>query len=80
MTRWNSKVNRNFEIYLGEFGVYSRYADPKQQKAWTAFIAREAEKRNISWAYWEYSSSFGVYDNKAQQWRPHLIEALVPVK
>ncbi|QDE32718.1 glycoside hydrolase family 5 protein [Shewanella polaris] len=80
MTRWNSKANRNFEIYLGEFGVYSRYADPLQQKAWTAFIAREAEKRNISWAYWEYSSSFGAYDNNAKQWRPHLLEALVPVQ
>lgn len=80
MTRWNSKANRGFEIYLGEFGVYSRYSDAKQQKAWTAFIAREAEKRNISWAYWEYSSSFGAYDNNTKQWRPHLIEALVPTQ
>ncbi|GGP54576.1 glycoside hydrolase family 5 protein [Shewanella saliphila] len=78
IARWNAKPERNFEIFLGEFGVYSRYVDPLQQKAWTAFIAREAEKRNISWAYWEYSSSFGAYDNNTQKWRPQLIEALIP--
>jgi endoglucanase len=47
---------------MGEFGVYSQYSAPQLQKARTAFIAREAEKRNISWTYWEYSSGFGAYD------------------
>jgi endoglucanase len=80
VTSWNAQADRGFEIFMGEFGVYSAYSIPSQQKAWAAFIAREAEKRNISWAYWEYSSSFGVYDPSTGQWRPQLIEALIPVK
>jgi endoglucanase len=80
VTRWNAQANRGFEIFIGEFGVYSRSVDPDQQKAWTAFIAREAEKRNMSWAYWEYASGFGAYDANKGQWRPKLIEALIPVQ
>lgn len=78
VTSWNAKPNRGFEIFMGEFGVFSQYSDPGHQKAWTAFIAREAEKRNISWAYWEYSSGFGAYNPETGQWRPQLIEALIP--
>lgn len=78
VTSWNALPNRGFEIFMGEFGVYSQYSDPEHQKAWTAFIAREAEKRSISWAYWEYSSGFGAYNPETAQWRPQLIEALIP--
>ena len=80
VTTWNAQADRGFEIFMGEFGVYSRYSAPSQQKAWTAFIAREAEKRNISWAYWEYASGFGAYDADSKQWRPQLIEALIPLQ
>ncbi|MFT6735618.1 MAG: endoglucanase [Polaribacter sp.] len=78
VTHWNRQPNRGFEIFIGEFGVYSRYSNPIHQKAWIAFIPREAEKHNISWAYWEYSAGFGVYNPKEAQWRPQLIEALIP--
>lgn len=78
VTSWNAEPNRGFEIFMGEFGVFSQYSDPEHQKAWTAFIAREAEKRDISWAYWEYSSGFGAYNPDTGQWRPQLIEALIP--
>ncbi|MFT6985923.1 MAG: endoglucanase [Psychromonas sp.] len=80
VTSWNAQPNRGFELFMGEFGVYSRNSAPAQQKAWTAFIAREAEKRNISWAYWEYASGFGAYDADTGQWRPQLIEALIPIQ
>lgn len=78
VTEWNEQPGRGFEINLGEFGVYSQASNPEDQKAWTAFIAREAEKRNFSWHYWEYSSGFGAYDPSAQRWRSALIGGLIP--
>ncbi|WP_354623830.1 glycoside hydrolase family 5 protein [Psychromonas sp. MME2] len=80
VTTWNNQANRGFEIFMGEFGVYSQFSNPLHQKAWTAFIAREAEKRNISWAYWEYASGFGAYDASTGQWREQLINALIPIQ
>lgn len=72
---WNTK---GFEVFVGEFGVYSKYSNPGDQKAWTAFIAREAEERSYSWAYWEYAAGFGAYDTSAGEWRSQLIQALIP--
>tara|TARA_R110001583_G_scaffold52393_1_gene162789 strand:+ start:40236 stop:41399 length:1164 start_codon:yes stop_codon:yes gene_type:complete len=80
VTNWNAQAGRGFEIFMGEFGVYSQHSNPAHQKAWTAFIAREAEKRNISWAYWEYAAGFGAYDVSTGQWREQLIEALIPIQ
>ncbi|HEX3048640.1 MAG TPA: glycoside hydrolase family 5 protein [Bacillota bacterium] len=75
---WNAAPERGFEIYIGEFGVYSQYADPACQQAWTAFIAREAEKRKMSWAYWEYAAGFGAYNPQTNIWREPLLQALIP--
>ncbi|MDR9829064.1 glycoside hydrolase family 5 protein [Vibrio sp. FNV 38] len=78
VTAWNNAENRGFEINIGEFGVYSKCSQPKDQRAWTAFIARESEKRGFSWHYWEYSSGFGAYDPYSKQWRAALLEGLIP--
>lgn len=69
-----------YEIYLGEFGVYPVYAKPSNVKAWTAFIAREAERRGMSWAYWEYCAGLGAYDHAAGQWKPNIVDALIPAE
>ncbi len=45
---------------------------------WTAFVSREAERRGMAWAYWEFCSGFGVYDPAAGAWREPLLEALLP--
>jgi len=77
---WNNRDGRRFEVFVGEFGVYAKYAGADYRKAWTAFIAREAEKRGWSWAYWEYDQGFGAYDRGNEQWRPEIIDALIPVE
>lgn len=78
VSEWNNQPNRGFEVNIGEFGVYSKYSKAEDQRAWTAFIAREAEKRGFSWHYWEYSSGFGAYDPYAEAWREPLIQGLIP--
>jgi endoglucanase len=63
-------------IFLGEFGAYEQ-ADMESRSRWTRFVARDAERRGFSWAYWEFCSGFGAYDPKAEAWRGALKSALV---
>lgn len=45
---------------------------------WTGAVRSELEKRNFSWAYWEFAAGFGIYDRTTRQWRTPLLKALVP--
>jgi endoglucanase len=64
-------------VYLGEFGAFEA-APLDSRVAWTAAVAREAERRGFPWAYWEFCSGFGAYDAQADAWREPLLHALVP--
>ncbi|HEY64700.1 MAG TPA: glycoside hydrolase family 5 protein [Caldilineae bacterium] len=64
-------------LFLGEFGAYSK-ADMESRVRWTRFVARQAEARGISWAYWEFCAGFGIYDRARGRWNQALLEALVP--
>ncbi len=72
---WGQSHNR--PIYLGEFGAYSK-ANLVSRALWTNFVARQAEARNMSWAYWEFCSGFGAYDPVKEKWIPQLLHALIP--
>ncbi len=73
--KWSSQNQR--PIFLGEFGAYSK-ADMDSRHLWTNYIARAAEERGFSWAYWEFCSGFGAYDPVAAAWREPLLTALIP--
>jgi endoglucanase len=64
-------------LFMGEFGAYSM-ADDNSRYRWTDFISRYAEKKNISWTYWEFGAGFGAYDRDKNEWRPLLLIALMP--
>lgn len=72
---WGKANNR--PIYVGEFGAYNK-ADMDSRATWTAYIARQAEARGMSWAYWEFCSGFGVYDSALRRWNEPLLKALIP--
>lgn len=72
---WADKNNR--PLFLGEFGAYSK-ADMESRARWTDFLARQAEERGISWAYWEFCAGFGVYDPAGQRWVEPIYKALIP--
>ncbi|MBS7611526.1 glycoside hydrolase family 5 protein [Candidatus Bathyarchaeota archaeon] len=74
--QWSMKHN-NITLLLGEFGAYSK-ADIGSRIRWTYFVAREAEKRNIAWCYWEFCAGFGAYDPIRGRWREELLNALIP--
>jgi endoglucanase len=71
---WGKKHDR--PIFLGEFGAF-QVADMESRARWTRFLAREAEARGFSWAYWEFCSGFGAYDPRSDRWREPLKAALV---
>lgn len=71
---WAKKNDR--PILLGEFGAFGA-ADEESRARWTRFVAREAEKRSFSWAYWEFCAGFGAYDPKTDTWRAELKAALI---
>jgi endoglucanase len=73
--KWSSEYKR--PIFLGEFGAYSK-ADSESRHLWTDYIARSAEKRGFSWAYWEFCAGFGVYDPAAAAWNEPILTALIP--
>lgn len=72
---WSQKHHR--PIFLGEFGAYSK-ADMDSRKRWTEYVARSAEKRGFSWAYWEFCAGFGVYNPQTHGWVEPLLTALIP--
>ncbi len=63
-------------LFLGEFGAYSK-GDLPSRVRWTHFVVETAEKYHISWGYWEFAAGFGIYDPKAEKWRPELRDALL---
>lgn len=73
---WSRQTGR--PVHLGEFGSYGRHADPDSRARWTAFVAREAERRGITWNYWEYQAGFGAWDPRARVWREPLLRSLIP--
>jgi endoglucanase len=70
---WSKAKNR--PVYLGEFGVYYKI-DNKSKFNWLQFVRVEAEKRDISWAYWSFTTGFGIYDMSKGEWNLHLLKAL----
>ena len=72
---WSQKEHR--PIYLGEFGAYDKAEMPSRAR-YVGFVAREAEKRGWSWAYWQFDGDFIVYDIKNGHWIEPLRDALIP--
>lgn len=64
-------------VFLGEFGAYDK--GPMDSRArYTAAVARAAEKRGWSWAYWQFDSDFILYDINKDCWVEPIRQALVP--
>lgn len=63
-------------IHVGEFGAYSK-AGMASRVRWTTFLARWFEEQGFSWAYWEFSAGFGIYNPSTRQLSTPLTEALL---
>ena len=63
-------------LHVGEFGAYST-ADIESRARWTTFLGRWFEAQNLSWAYWEFSAGFGIYNPATAAYIEPLIDALL---
>jgi endoglucanase len=72
---WAKEHNR--PLFLGEFGAYDK-APMESRVRYTSAIARAAEERGWSWAYWQFDSDFILYDIRQDRWVEPLRDALVP--
>ena len=72
----NYGKTHNIPIHIGEFGAYSK-ADIDSRVRWTTFLARWFEEQNFSWAYWEFSAGFGIYNRNTGQYLMPLVNALL---
>jgi endoglucanase len=72
---WASARGR--PVYLGEFGVYDA-APMESRKRYLSAVARAAERRGWSWAYWQFDSDFVVWDMARNQWVEPVLRALIP--
>ena len=66
----------NVPIHIGEFGAYEK-ADIDSRKRWTTYLARWFEEQGFSWAYWEFSAGFGIYNPTTGQYLQPLVNALL---
>lgn len=66
----------NIPIHVGEFGAYNK-ADLESRVRWTTYLARWFEEQGFSWAYWEFSAGFGIYDPSAKVFIQPLVDALL---
>jgi endoglucanase len=63
-------------IFLGEFGSYDK-APMESRVRYTSAVARAAEARGWSWAYWQFDSDFILYDVTHDHWVEPIRDALV---
>jgi len=75
VSKWAADNNR--PVFMGEFGA-SDHADIDSRAKFLQFYREQAELRHFSWGVWSYSVGFSIYDNKTSQWRPGLLNALIP--
>ena len=69
-------VDKKMPLYIGEFGTFQA-ADESDRAAWTHWVARELERLDLPWAYWDFATDFGVYDRSDGRWRSHLLGSLM---
>ena len=67
---------QHIPIHIGEFGSYSK-ADAVSRKKWSTYLPRYLETLGWSWAYWEFSAGFGIYDPSAKIYNQNLVNALL---
>ena len=64
-----------YPVYVGEFGAYSK-APQEARIRFLSFMRKSMAERQMSWAYWELASGFGLYDPVTQTLRADMFDAL----
>lgn len=69
----------DFEILLAHCAVWSDAIEEMDEKNYTAFFCREAERRGLSWSFWSYDlGRFSVFYPDTYLERKYIVDALIP--
>lgn len=71
---WSREQRR--PVFLGEFGAYDK-APMEARVRYLQTVAREAEARGWSWAYWQFDGDFILWDMQKDDWVRPILEALI---
>ena len=71
--RWRDTSNR--PIWVGEFGSYD-HAPYASRVTYTRTVRDSMDAHGMTWAYWEFASGFGIYDQPSRTWKAELRDAL----
>ncbi len=63
-------------VHIGEFGAFGT-ADIESREKYTTYLARYFESMDWSWAYWEFSAGFGIYNPSNGSVVEPLVRALL---
>ncbi|MEL7453365.1 MAG: glycoside hydrolase family 5 protein, partial [Pseudomonadota bacterium] len=64
-------------VFLGEFGVYGEVPLVDRAK-WTRAVREAAEASGIGWCYFDWGTSFRLYDLERERWLMSMRHALLP--
>ncbi len=65
-----------YPLHIGEFGAY-KAANMDARASYIRFVRDEIERRGMGWTYWDFASSFGIFDTKTGIWIDPLRRALL---
>lgn len=71
---WARENNR--PIFMGEFGTYQA-VDSLSRALYTEYLATAFSQAGFSWALWNFSSDFGVWNDSSHAWEGYLLDALL---
>lgn len=74
----NWSIRNKAPVIMGEFGTFEQ-ADRASRILWTEFLARETEKRQMGWVYWQLCSNFALFSCEKGEWDEALLGALIPI-
>jgi endoglucanase len=75
VAKWAQANNR--PVYLGEFSAYNLAPSPDRAR-YIGCVARLAEQRGWSWAYWQFDHDFNAFSTDTASWIPEILQALRP--
>ena len=69
------KIRTGRPLFVGEFGVIDT-VDQAQRNLWIKTRRKAMEQAGISWCAWDFVGAFSLYDQKRNQWKPGVLDAL----
>ncbi|MEO0882433.1 MAG: glycoside hydrolase family 5 protein [Pseudomonadota bacterium] len=70
------RTRNGMPLLLGEFGPYAEI-ELEERAQWTRAVRREADRHDIPWCYWEWATTFKVYDTFRERWLISMRHALL---